>query len=88
MSYTLPDGQVIPIEAPTLCKSGEGLFYPEQIHKECFGVEGIHSMIDSSIKEVDIDIRRDMYSNIILSGGNTLITNLPERLEKELEAMK
>ena len=32
----------------------------------------------------DIDIRRDLYSNIVLSGGTTMFPGLLERLNKEL----
>lgn len=34
--------------------------------------------------ECDIDLRKDLYSNIILSGGTTLFDGLPERLSKEV----
>jgi len=44
-------------------------------------------MVYSSIQECDIDIRKDLYSNIILSGGTTLYEGLPERLEKEIDLM-
>ena len=40
-----------------------------------------------AIMDCDIDIRPNMYENIILSGGNTLILNFKERLEKELKEL-
>jgi actin-related protein len=33
---------------------------------------GIHEMIHNSIMRTDIDIRRDLYNNIVLSGGSTM----------------
>jgi len=33
---------------------------------------GIHEMIHNSILMSDIDIRRDLYNNIVLSGGSTM----------------
>ena len=33
---------------------------------------GIHECVFNSIQKCDIDIRREMYSNIVLSGGTTM----------------
>jgi actin len=35
----------------------------------------------------DMDVRKDLYSNIVLSGGNTMFEGLPERLENEIRAL-
>jgi len=64
----------------------EAIFDPGLI-KEGDETLGIHKMALASINECDIDIRRDLYSNVILSGGTTLYEGLPDRLEKELDAM-
>jgi len=64
----------------------EALFFPNQI-KEGDEVEGMHKMTYSTINECDIDIRKDLYGNVILSGGSTLYPGLPDRLEKEVDAM-
>jgi actin len=32
----------------------------------------------------DIDVQKDLYSNIVLSGGSTMFQGLSERLEKEI----
>ncbi|KAH0792308.1 actin [Histomonas meleagridis] len=32
----------------------------------------------------DIDVRKDLYANIVLSGGTTMFKGLPERMEKEM----
>jgi len=47
----------------------------------------MHQMCHKSAQECDVDIRRDLYGNIILSGGTTLYEGLPDRLEKELDAL-
>ena len=64
----------------------EAVFFPDLI-KEGDEVEGMHKMTFSSIQECDIDIRKDLYSNIILSGGTTLYEGLPDRLEKEIDRL-
>ena len=33
---------------------------------------GIHEMIYNSIMSCDVDIRKDMYNSIVLSGGSTM----------------
>jgi actin beta/gamma 1 len=32
----------------------------------------------------DIDVRRDLYANIVMSGGTTLFPGIAERLSKEI----
>ena len=40
-----------------------------------------------SIQMCDIDIRKDLYNNIVLSGGASMFNGLPERLTKNLKAL-
>ena len=35
----------------------------------------------------DVDIRRELYKNTVLSGGSTMFPNIDERLNKEISAM-
>ena len=39
------------------------------------------------LQECDIDVRKDLCDNIILSGGTTLIPGLAERLQSEVQAL-
>lgn len=48
---------------------------------------GIHEQIHNSIMACDIDIRRDMYNNIVLSGGSTMFPGIKDRLAKEVTAV-
>jgi actin-related protein len=34
-----------------------------------------------------LDIRRDLYGNVVLSGGNTMFPGISHRMQKELESM-
>ena len=83
--YELPDGQTVSVNAPRFM-APEALFFPDLI-KEGDEALGMHKMCFESIQDCDIDIRKDLYSNVILSGGTTLYPGLPDRLEKELDAM-
>ena len=35
----------------------------------------------------DLDVRKDLYTNIVLSGGTTMFPGTPERLAKELNCL-
>ena len=48
---------------------------------------GMHEECYSSIQKTDAEMRKDLYSNIILSGGNTNFRGLPERLTKEIQKL-
>lgn len=78
--YTMPDGNVVVINEERF-QCPELLFHPEMNHIE---MEGIPQLIYNAIMKTDIDIRKDLYRNIALSGGSTLFPGLQERLEKEL----
>merc|ERR550532_1081002 len=62
----------------------EVLFQPSLIGKEA---EGIHKLTYQSILKCDIDIRKDLYSNVVLSGGSTMFVGLDERMEKEMKIL-
>jgi len=82
-SYELPDGQVITIGNERF-RCAEVLFQPSFI-----GVEqaGIHSLTYESIMKCDVDIRKELYNNVVLSGGTTMFPGIAERLHKELTAL-
>merc|ERR1719500_123222 len=67
-NYELPDGRVITIGAERF-RCAEVLFKPSLIGKECAGV---HQLTFDSIQSCDIDIRRELYQNMVLSGGSTM----------------
>jgi len=48
------------------------------------GFTGIQHMVVESIGKSDIDIRRDLFQNVILSGGNTLYKGFLERLQRQI----
>lgn len=50
-------------------------------------LDGIHELTYNSIMKTDVDIRRELYANIILSGGTTMYQGIAERLTKEVTAL-
>ena len=49
--------------------------------------EGVHQSIFGSIMRCDIDIRKDLYKNIVLAGGSSMFQGFSERIEKEVIAL-
>ena len=41
----------------------------------------------NSIMKCDVDIRKDLYANVVLSGGTTMYAGIADRLSKELTAL-
>jgi len=79
-TYELPDGQVITVGSERF-RCPEVLFQPSFIGKEA---DGIHKLTYDSIQKCDIDIRKDLYTNVVLSGGTTMFIGIDARLKKEL----
>jgi len=82
-TYELPDGNIITVGSERF-RCPEVLFQPSFIGKEA---SGIHDTTFQSIMKCDVDIRKDLYSNIVLSGGTTMFTGIGERMTKELTAL-
>jgi len=81
--YELPDGKIITIGSERF-RTPEVLFQPSFIGKES---EGVHRLTYDSIQKCDVDIRRDLYTNIVLSGGTTMFPGIDKRLNKEITAL-
>jgi actin-related protein len=82
-NYQLPNGQSIALGNERF-RCPEALFQPSIL-----GIDspGIPEMIYNSIMRCESAIRLDMYSTIVLSGGNTMFPGIAERLHKELVAL-
>ncbi|KAL8058607.1 hypothetical protein ABFX02_03G030200 [Erythranthe guttata] len=82
-SYELPDGQVITV-GPERFRCAEVLFKPSLIGVE---VSGIHEAVYRSIMKCDVDKRKDLYENVVLSGGSTMFSGIADRLDKEITGL-
>jgi len=79
-SFEMPDGQVITVGSERF-RTPEALFDPSMVGLES---DGIHKLVFDSIMKCDVDIRKDLYANIVLSGGSTMYPGIQERMEKEI----
>ena len=82
-SYELPDGQVITIGNERF-RCPEALFQPSFLGMES---AGIHETTYNSIMKCDVDIRKDLYANTVLSGGSTMFPGIADRMQKEITAL-
>ena len=83
-TYTLPDKSVIPIKGSIRLQTAELLFKPELNGKSCLSIQ---NLAWRSIQDSDVDVRRDLSKNVILSGGSTMYEGLADRLKAEIEAL-
>jgi len=82
-SYEMPDGQVITIGSSRF-RTPEALFQPSKVGLED---DGIHKLVYDCILKCDVDIRKDLYANIVMSGGSTMYKGIQERMTKEITAL-
>ncbi|KAI8873003.1 Actin/actin-like protein [Ramicandelaber brevisporus] len=82
-TYELPDGQVITIGAERF-RCPEALFQPSLLGMEA---AGIHETTYQSIMKCDVDIRRELYGNVVMSGGTTMYAGIADRMQKEITAL-
>ncbi|XP_014833705.1 PREDICTED: actin, cytoplasmic-like [Poecilia mexicana] len=79
-SYELPDGRVVTIGNERF-RCPEALFQPSFIGMES---DGIHETTYNSIMKCDVDIRKDLFANTVLSGGTTMFPGIADRMQKEI----
>ncbi len=79
----MPDGKKLIIGNERF-RSTECLFKPLEMNGK--DVLSIQEMILESIHDSDEDYRPDLFNNIILSGGNTMLEGFRDRIYREIES--
>merc|ERR1711948_79997 len=82
-SFELPDGNIIVIGNERF-RCPEVLFQPSLTGLE---LDGIADSTFHTIMKCDVDIRKDLYANIVLSGGTTMFPGISDRMLKEITAL-
>ena len=80
--YVLPDKTKILIKEERI-KAPEMLFKLSMVGK----ADGIGEVCFNAFQKCDIDTKKELYNNIILSGGNTMFNGFTDRLSQELKSM-
>lgn len=78
--YTLPDGTVLEVGSEAF-RAPEILFQPDMIGSE---YRGVHDILVKSVMKVDIDLRRKLFSQMVLAGGSTMFPGYGDRLLNEV----
>ena len=66
--------------------AGEILFQPNLINDALKSrTVPLPDLVDSSIQMCPIDVRRDLYSNVVLSGGSTMFPDFGRRLQRDIK---
>jgi len=79
--YEMPDGQKIRLGKERF-QCAEVLFQPSLMGKE---IPGIHELVYQSVERCDLNIRRTLYSTIIVGGGSSMLPGLDKRLQQEIQ---
>ncbi|EAU81732.2 actin alpha 1 skeletal muscle protein [Coprinopsis cinerea okayama7 len=82
-THELPDGKAIILGSERF-RVPEALFKPHLVGED---TPGVHEMIHNSIMKCDVDVHRQLYSRISLSGGTTMLSEFADRMAKEVEAL-
>ncbi|KAH8825839.1 actin family [Flagelloscypha sp. PMI_526] len=81
--FHLPDGRIVSMSTSRYAIP-EVIFRPELMRSSTKSLQdAIHECISMCPEET----RRELWRNVILSGGTSLFTGFPERLEKELSLL-
>ncbi|CAJ0910999.1 5361_t:CDS:10 [Entrophospora sp. SA101] len=81
--FILPDGNVVKLKTERF-KAPEILFNPELIGQE---YAGVHQVVVDSINRADLDLRKSLFANVVLSGGSTLYKDYGTRLLNEVRKL-
>ena len=80
-SYRLPDGRVLELGADRF-RAPELLFRPSLCGSEALGAG---ECVSVAVRRADLELRRELWANVLLSGGSTLFGGFGERLLREVK---
>jgi len=81
--FELPDMSIVTVHNQII-RCPELMFKPSLDGKEMMG---LHELTKKTIDDCDLDVRKDLLANIVMSGGTTMFPNMPERLQAEVEKL-
>lgn len=78
--FPMPDGRSITAGSERF-RAPEVLFQPSFLGQD---MGGLQHLMYKCVQACDLDLRRPLWNNIVLGGGNTMFKNFDDRLVKEL----
>jgi len=86
-THILPNGESITV-LKALANVGETYFDPKGVTGDNDeSVVSIQQMVQQTIEMSELDNRQELLSNVLLSGGGTMMRGFVERLEMELKTL-
>lgn len=82
-NYTLPDGSTVTIGSAVV-NAAEVLFRPALAGKRCLGV---HEVVYECVGQADYDARRELYANLVLTGGCFATPGLADAVVNQVNSM-
>lgn len=84
VQFELPDGNIVALGSERF-RCMEALFQPQLLlMKEAVGLQ---YLAFETIQKCDVDLRKDFFGNIVLSGGSTCAENFARRMQQEIEGL-
>merc|ERR1712196_648086 len=81
--FEMPDGTIVTVHNQMI-RCPELMFKPSLDGKEMMG---LHELTKKTVNDCDLDVRKDLLGNVVMSGGTTMFPNMPERLQAELQGL-
>merc|ERR1711965_106734 len=81
--FEMPDGTSVEVHAQQI-RCPELMFKPALDGRE---MPGLHQLTDKTVKDCDLDVRKGLLGNVVMSGGTTMFPNMPERLQNEIQTL-
>merc|ERR1712202_107562 len=81
--FEMPDGTVVTVHNQMI-RCPELMFKPSLDGKEMMG---LHELTRKTVNDCDLDVRKDLLGNVVMSGGTTMFPNMPERLQGEIQGL-
>jgi len=84
-SYELPNGKIIEVDQKMRLSAAEVIFDPKYSwDPEQREADGIATIAYKAIEKCDSDLKINLYNNIVLAGGSTLMKGFHDRFETSI----
>jgi len=83
-SYELPTGDIVEVNLHKRITASEIIFNPSLAGHD---LDGFASIAHKSIEMCDEDLRTNLYGNIVLAGGTSLMNGFTDRFEQEIRML-
>jgi len=80
-TFDMPDGSQVTVHNQII-RCPELMFRPVMHNLE---VKGLHELVHKTSMDCDVDVRKDLFGNIVMAGGTTMFPFMKERLQEDVQ---